>query len=155
MIYITGDTHSDFEHRLSTSSFPEQREMTKEDYVIIAGDFGGVWFGRNDREFKGESRQLDALDRRPFTTLWIPGNHENYDRLMSDEFETKEWHGGLVKVIRPSVLMLMSGDMYVIDGVRFFVFGGASSHDVSDGILDGADPDWMRKAKELDRRGRY
>ena len=56
-----------------------------------------------------------------------------------------------VKEIRPSVLMLMRGDMYVIDGVRFFAFGGASSHDVSDGILDGEDPDWKKKAKELDR----
>lgn len=155
MIYITGDTHSDFEHRLSTSSFPEQREMTKEDYVIIAGDFGGVWFGRNDREYKGESRQLDALDKRPFTTLWIPGNHENYDRLMSDEFETKEWHGGLVKVIRPSVLMLMRGEMYEIDGKKFFAFGGARSHDICDGILDCEDPDWKRKARHLERTGRW
>ena len=29
--------------RFSTENFPEQSEMTKEDYVIICGDFGGVW----------------------------------------------------------------------------------------------------------------
>ena len=23
--------------------FPEQKEMTKEDFVIICGDFGGIW----------------------------------------------------------------------------------------------------------------
>ena len=42
MIYITGDTHADFS-RFSTKNFPEQKEMTKDDYVIICGDFGGIW----------------------------------------------------------------------------------------------------------------
>ena len=155
MIYITGDTHSEYERRLSVASFPEQKEMTKEDCVIIAGDFGGVWCQPGTKEYRAEAHQLDALDRRPFTTLWVPGNHENYDRLMSDEFETKEWHGGPVKVIRPSVLMLMRGEMYEIEGLKFFAFGGARSHDISDGILDGEDPDWMEKAWRMERTGRY
>ena len=42
MIYITGDCHGNFE-RFNASIFPEQNEMTKDDYVIICGDFGGVW----------------------------------------------------------------------------------------------------------------
>ena len=41
MIYITGDCHADF-RRFNTDIFPEQQEMTKKDYVIICGDFGGV-----------------------------------------------------------------------------------------------------------------
>ncbi|MCH5250676.1 MAG: metallophosphatase, partial [Lachnospiraceae bacterium] len=89
------------------------------------------------------------------TTLFVPGNHENYARLMSDEFPLKEWNGGMVKAIRPSIYMLMRGEMYEIDGAKFFAFGGASSHDISDGILDGADPDWQTKAKQLNRQGKY
>ena len=42
MIYITGDTHAEF-NRFNTTNFPEQKEMTKDDYVIICGDFGGIW----------------------------------------------------------------------------------------------------------------
>ena len=42
MIYITGDTHASFKGRFSTDIFPEQKEMTKEDYLIICGDFGGT-----------------------------------------------------------------------------------------------------------------
>ena len=42
MIYITGDIHGD-PRRLSMECFPEQKEMTKDDYVIICGDFGLVW----------------------------------------------------------------------------------------------------------------
>ena len=40
MIFITGDTHGDWINRLRTKVFPEQKEMTKDDYVIICGDFG-------------------------------------------------------------------------------------------------------------------
>ena len=39
MIYITGDCHSDFE-RFNKDIFPEQNEMTKDDYVIVCGAFG-------------------------------------------------------------------------------------------------------------------
>ena len=49
MIYITGDTHIPVDiQKLSTKRFPEQKEMTKSDYVIICGDFGGVWDGSNE-----------------------------------------------------------------------------------------------------------
>lgn len=40
MIYITGDTCADFT-RFNTRMFPEQKEITKDDIVIILGDFGG------------------------------------------------------------------------------------------------------------------
>ena len=38
MIYITGDCHADFS-RFLIEKFPVQKEMTKDDYVIICGDF--------------------------------------------------------------------------------------------------------------------
>lgn len=155
MIYMTGDCHTDF-RRFQRSIFPEQREMTKEDTMIIAGDFGGIWFQPGDLSSrKAEDHNLDELDARSFTTVFVPGNHENYTRLMSDEFPVKTWKGGLVKEIRPTVLMLMRGEMYEIEGRRVFAFGGASSHDVQDGILDMADPGWKEKAKNLKRRKKY
>lgn len=50
MIYVTGDTHGDWKSRLNKDAFPEQREMTKDDYVIVLGDFG-IW-DNSDREKK-------------------------------------------------------------------------------------------------------
>ena len=44
MIYATGDTHGNFQ-RFALEHFPEQSGMTKEDYMIICGDSGGVWDG--------------------------------------------------------------------------------------------------------------
>lgn len=146
MIYITGDCHSDF-RRFSTKIFTEQKEMTKDDYVIICGDFGGVW--DKDEESSREKYNLDWLDSKSFTTLFIDGNHENFDRL--DAFPVEEWHDGKVHKIRNSVIHLMRGQIYEIQGKSFFVFGGASSHDIDGGILELDDPDFHRRKKRLNR----
>lgn len=78
MIFVTGDRHRNFD-RFKSILFPEQKEMTKNDYVIICGDFGGVW--DKDRESQQETMLMDWLDCKPFTTLFVTGNHENFDRL--------------------------------------------------------------------------
>ena len=132
MLYITGDTHGDWISRLNTDAFPEQKEMTKDDYVLILGDFG-IW-----DHSKREKYNLDWLEKKPFTTLFISGNHDNYDIL--DSLPVSEWHGGKVNFIRPSVIHLMRGEVYSIEGKTFFAFGGASSHDIRDGILEKDDP---------------
>lgn len=83
-IYVTGDTHGSqshgmysidgFMHRLNTTSFPEQKELGKEDYVIICGDFGGIWDVDRFRvqESPSEKAGLDWLEQKRFTTLFIP-----------------------------------------------------------------------------------
>ena len=146
MIYITGDTHGAFQ-RLSTKNFPEQREMTRDDYLIICGDFGLIW--DVGAESKEEKYWLKWFEEKPFTLLFIDGNHENFDKLYS--YPVKEWHGGKVHVIREHVLHLMRGQVFTIDGKKFFTFGGARSHDITGGILDRDDPDFMKKKRELDR----
>ena len=86
MIYVTGDTHANIDiAKLNTTKFPQQKELTKNDFVIICGDFGLCWDGSH-REMWWQ----DWLTAKNFTTLWIDGNHENFDRLYSNEFETIE-----------------------------------------------------------------
>ena len=173
-IYVTGDTHGanqigyapidGFMPRFNTRNFPEQKELCKGDYIVICGDFGGVWepciasFG----ETPAERYALDWLEDKPFTTLFVPGNHENYDRLTGIEDEEllnswlfeklstdeknafrkgyprKEWHGGAVREVRPSVLMLEPG-VFDLGGRKCFAYGGALSHDIQDGILNPCD----------------
>lgn len=146
MIYITGDCHRSYE-RFNTKNFPEQKEMTKDDYVIISGDFGGVW--DKEKESKEERYLLDWLDNKPYTTLAVDGNHENFDRLY--EYPIEEWNGGKVHKIRDSVIHLMRGQIYTIDEKKIFTFGGASSHDISGGILEPDDPEFKRKKKKLEK----
>ncbi len=131
MIYITGDTHSDF-LRFEIDKFPIQTDMTKNDYVIICGDFGGLW--TFEEESNREKYWLNWLNERNFTTLFVDGNHENFTRLYN--YPIEEWHGGKVHKIRDSVIHLMRGEIYDIDDKKFFTFGGARSHDIRDGILN-------------------
>ena len=146
MIYITGDCHRNFK-RFNTRIFPEQKEMDKEDYVIICGDFGGVWSkGKEDKE---EKHLLDWLESKPFTTLFVDGNHENFDRLYA--YPLEKWHGGKVHKVRSSVIHMMRGQVFEIEGKSIFTFGGAGSHDIDGGILEPEDPNFKRKKKRLDR----
>ena len=145
MLFLTGDTHGDFT-RFRPDIFPEQKQMTKQDYVIVLGDFGGVWDGS-----KEEQNWLDWLEAKPFTTLFVSGNHENYDLLAS--YPIQSWKGGRVQVIRPSVFHLMRGEVFTLLGKTFFTLGGASSHDISAGILEPDAPDFRRRKKMLDLQG--
>ena len=142
MIFITGDTHASFEGRFSMAAFPEQKEMTKEDYLIICGDFGGIW---EDKESKSEKYWLDWFETRNYTLLFVDGNHENFNRLYS--YLVKEWNGGKVHVIRPHVLHLMRGQVFEISEKKIFTFGGAQSHDIPGGPLDRDDPEFEKKKK--------
>lgn len=148
MIYITGDTHSDFT-RFTEEQFQIQSEMTKNDYVIICGDFGEVW--TFEEESNREKEALDWLNNKNFTTLFVDGNHENYTRLYN-YYPVEEWHGGKVHKIRDYVLHLMRGEIFDIDGKKFFAFGGAKSYDIQDGILN---LDEEEKIYEYRKRGAY
>ena len=123
MIYVTGDCHGNF-RRFQSEYFPEQANMTKDDTVIITGDFGGVWFGDSR-----DDETLDWLERLPFTLAFVCGNHENYDAL--ERYPVAEWHGGKVHRVRPHVLHLMRGQVFELESYRFFTMGGAKSHDTN------------------------
>lgn len=141
MVYITGDTHGDFT-RLGRHRF-ECVNFSKEDYVIICGDFGGVW-----QDCAEERWWLDWLNEKPFTTLFVDGNHENFTRLNGGEFEEIDFCGGRAHKIRDSVLHLMRGYVFELCGKKFFTFGGASSHDISDGVIDPADYKTLAELKK-------
>ena len=137
MIYATGDTHGEFD-RFQTEFFPEQRNMGKEDYVIVCGDFGGVWDGS-----KREEKQLDWLEQLPFTLLFVSGNHENFDRLA--RYPVEQWKGGNIQRIRPHVIHLMRGQIFQLEGYSFFTMGGGKSHDIKDGVLNPFSEDFREQ----------
>lgn len=148
-VYVTGDTHGGFQ-RLGMKYFPEQKKMNREDMVIIAGDFGGLWGGT-----PAEKYWLDWLEDKPFTTAFLDGNHENF--AMLNALPERLWHGGRIHEVRPHVLHLMRGQVFDIEGYTFFTMGGASSHDIQDGILDPEEPGFeerywrMRRARAMFR----
>ncbi len=123
MIFITGDTHRMKDTaKLDIANFPEQEKLTRNDYLIIAGDFGAVW--------TGDLQDVECVmyhENKPYTTLFVSGNHENYDLLSA--YPVEEWHGGKIHRINDHVIHLMNGQIYEIEGKTFFVMGGATSVD--------------------------
>lgn len=123
MIYLTGDVHGKHDvGKLNTTMFPEQKNMTKEDFVIILGDFGFIWNGGEEQEY-----WLDWFNDKSFTTLFIDGNHEGFDLLY--QYPVVEYLGGKTHQIRDGVYHLMRGEIFTINGLKFFAFGGGISID--------------------------
>lgn len=121
MFLITGDTHGE-QARFADACLPGENSLTAGDYVIVCGDFGFL-FRTNEKEQKF----LDFLAKKPYTILFVDGNHENFAAL--NALPVENWMGGKVHRLRPNVIHLMRGQVFKIEGKRFFTFGGAYSID--------------------------
>lgn len=139
-VYVTGDCHGTYK-RFAKERFPEREELCKDDYVIALGDMGLIW--STDPEDMTEKANIQYLDSLPFTLLFIDGNHENFDRL--NAMPVEDWNGGKVHRIGKSIYHLMRGQVYELQGQKYFTFGGAQSHDIDGGILDPSDPEFEQK----------
>jgi len=128
-IFITGDTHGGSAYgleKLTSHNFQEGKTLTKNDYVIVCGDFGLLWDPAH-RISNEEKHNLDWLSSKPWTTLWLDGNHENMDRI--DSLQTVEMFGTEVGKVNDSIFHLRRGFVYNIGGTTFFTFGGGDSID--------------------------
>ena len=135
-LFVTGDTHCNARgefSKLNTKNFPQQKELTKDDFVLIAGDFGLLWCDSREERY-----WLDWLEDKPFTILFVDGNHENHAMLAN---------------FPESIIHLMRGQVFKdIAGLRVFSMGGASSHDIQDGVLDPDEPFFEEEYRKLRRR---
>ena len=122
MVYITGDTHREFER---VEEFCEEYGTTDDDVLIILGDVGiNYYLDDRDNEVKEELSQL------PITLLCIHGNHEERPELINSYTE-KMWKGGLVYFEEdyPNILFAKDGEIYDFDGRKAIAIGGAYSVD--------------------------
>lgn len=119
MLYVTGDTHGNLE-RFKEKSL---KKLKKNDTLLICGDFGFIW--DNSRLEKNNLKKLSDLK---YTIAFVDGCHENFDLLYSYPVET--WNGGKVHVISDNIVHLMRGQIYNIDGLKVFAFGGGHSEDI-------------------------
>lgn len=123
-MYLTGDTHCSEINRLNMKNFPQQRQMTKNDLVIVLGDFALLW--KNDPS-KEEIWWKKWLNEKNFTTCFCDGNHENFYRLNNLPIVNK--FEGKVGEYANSIFHLKRGEIYMIEGKKIFCFGGARSVD--------------------------
>jgi hypothetical protein len=117
-LFVTGDIHG----RPGLSRLLDLNDLGPKDAVIVLGDFGLPWDGS-----AAERRALELLAAKPFTVLFVDGNHENFDRL--DALPTEERFGGRVGLVNAKLFHLRRGELYRIAGRSIFVFGGGYSKD--------------------------
>ena len=123
-IYITGDCHANYD---KIHKWYDRGIVKQNDYLIVCGDFG-IWHDNKDQR-----ERFNYLMELPFTILFCDGNHENFDLL--NKYPVTIEFGGKVHRIVSNVYHLMRGEIYTIENKTFYVMGGASSHDIDDGIL--------------------
>ncbi len=125
MVYLTGDTHGTQDIQKVVDFFEIEslmQKLSKDDYLVILGDVGVCWDGGEHDEFV-----VKTLSELPVTTLFIDGNHENFDVL--NKYPIINWKGGKVHLIAKDVLHLMRGQVFEIENKKFFTFGGGFSID--------------------------
>lgn len=125
MVYLTGDLHGD-ESRLYSK---EWFKLKKGDILIILGDFGFLWNGG-----KKERDVVEWLGKRPYTVCFLDGAHENFNMIKSCRMT--RWKGGKVHRISGNLFHLCRGQIFNIDGITLFTFGGGESEDRDERIED-------------------
>ena len=130
MIYLFGDLHgiNNLNH-FDSKHFKHGDALTKNDYVIVLGDFGIPWSNISTKGYSDEMDKLKWLNDKPWTTLFIDGNHENFYNLES--FEEVDFASGKAHKLMPSIYHLERGYIFNIEDKKIFAFGGALSLDKS------------------------
>lgn len=131
MVYITGDMHGDIE-RLYDKEF---RKLKRGDILIVCGDFGYIFNGS-----KQERQVVNYFAKRKFVTAFVEGTHDNLDII--NHCRETVWKGGRVHRIKGNLLHLMRGQIFDIEGNRFFTFGGGESADKDMRVAEGF---WWRE----------
>lgn len=151
MIYVTGDVHGGFDmdklreldgcaglpavvpEGAAGSPAGDGRDAPRltevptpgaGDYLIVCGDFGFPWDFSDE-----ECADIGWLESRPYTVLFVDGNHECFGHWAERPMES--WHGGLVQRLADGspIRRLARGEVFLLDGARIFTMGGATSVD--------------------------
>lgn len=151
MIYVTGDIHG-IVYELQD---PKLDCLTLDDYVVVTGDCG-IPFGYNSPRFKEDKFEEDCwvLRSLPFNVIFVCGNHDDYDFIETlpqiNKFNNNKVRQMIGADSAPiyNVFYIDSPGIYDIADKHCLIIPGADSHDIWDGILDPADPDFEEKLFE-------
>lgn len=121
-LFVTGDTHQGIDIAKLNSRHFKPDNMTKEDIVVIMGDAGFVWDGSETDKY-----WQDFLDKKPWTTFCVLGNHEAYPLI--EKLPIVDFHGGKAYKVNDSLYYAVTGEVYDFIGKKCLVVNGADSTD--------------------------
>ncbi len=122
MVYFTGDIHGS---PWKIKKFCSKMKLTENDVVVILGDVGANFY--NDERDNAVKRTLSKL--KP-TILCVHGNHEMRPWNVAG-YRQKQWNEGTIWYQEefPNLLFASDGEIYLLNGLRYLVIGGAYSID--------------------------
>ena len=166
-LYITGDVHGEVVKRFSFRQSPNLRKLTKDDVLIVLGDWGVPW---NNKTHNEDWYSLKFIDEKPWTTIALRGNHDNTDLMRS--MPQEELFGGKVRraMINPidgkkgyvadHVFIIDESTILTIGEDRCLCIPGADSHDMAHdasnpfgvAIIDKSKSDWRTLRRKYQSR---
>ena len=131
MVFITGDIHG---NPWPIYKFCQKKDLTENDIIILLGDVGANY--DNGAHDKGVKKVLSSISP---TILCIHGNHEQRPWNIPG-YEIESWKGGKVWVQKeyPNLKFAKDGEIFLMNGLRCIVIGGAYSVDKEYRLLRGA-----------------
>lgn len=115
MVYVTGDLHGDYK-KLKKAL----KRCKKNDYLLIAGDFGFLWSGT-----PAEKKLLHKIGKSKTKIGFVDGANENFELL--NLYQPSDFCGGQAANISGNLWYLMRGEVYEMEDRKIFCFGGAKS----------------------------
>lgn len=95
-------------------------QCKKEDLILILGDME-----LHFRDTEGNRAFTAYFESLNGQIAFLDGNHENFDHL--DSLPVEDWHGGKVHRLSDSIVHLMRGHIFELEGKTFLVMGGCKS----------------------------
>ena len=125
-VYVIGDIHGDF--NILEARFGDVRSsfnVEKKDVLFVAGDAG---FVNSYENAESKQKRIQNLNSLPFIIIVVLGNHENYDIIESFD-EVSIFDGKCYKEKDVDVYYAKNGQIFNIDGYKYFTFNGGLSID--------------------------
>ena len=148
MIFCTGDVHGKVIERFSFKQHPELRQLQLNDIMFQLGDFGQP-FGPNT--YKEAKHTFRFLNDKPWITIIIGGNHDDYDYWES--CPQVKLFGGIARQAQfndelYSVFFIDHTTTFNIENNHILCIPKAQSHDIWN-LLDPEHPNFKTEKRHL------
>jgi predicted phosphodiesterase len=133
--FVIGDLHGGMDGSmkyLNTKKWSEQKNLTKSDVLIQLGDFGYIWYDKSNKNYKEDKHYQEWFASRNYTTIIVPGNHDNWDII--ENLDIIEKYNGKMRVLntkKGNLYIAITGEVYTINNKKILTICGADSIDKS------------------------
>lgn len=146
MIYVTGDVHGQTRGRFDSCVRRGNISLTSDDYIVICGDWGGVW--SNEEDDAQTIAQLEWMNSLGCKWIVLLGNHDNYHWAFG--LEPVDEGFGMVRVAEyadttyDNVYIIAKPTVLTMNGETCLCIPGAECHD-SPHFFQDNDGNWHSK----------